>query len=68
MTDPQVVLQAHALRTRASTDALLHGSRRARVRRATLATLAGSGLLAGLILGAVVVTTRVVSVLHQSGH
>jgi hypothetical protein len=68
VTDPQVVLQAHALRTAASTAALLHGTRRARVTRAVLGPLWGSAVLGVLVLVIIVVVARIVSVLHHTGH
>ena len=68
MTDPQIVLQAHALRARVSRAALLHGGRPPRTRRTPLAVLAGSAALAVTIVVAILVVGRIVAVLHQSGH
>jgi hypothetical protein len=63
MTDPKVVLQAHALRTRRTSAALLHGT--ARPRRAThlSGAVIGSFALAALIVAVVTVVARIVSVL-----
>jgi hypothetical protein len=67
VTDPRVVLQAHALRTQACTTALLHGTRRARVTRTVLGPLWGSAVLGALILVIIIVVARIVSVLHHTG-
>ena len=66
MTDPKVVLQAHALRTQASQEALLHGTGRLRTTRTLLGPLWGSIMLAVVIVVIVVVTSRIVSVLGHS--
>jgi hypothetical protein len=68
VTDPQVVLQAHALRTKASVAALMHGTRRARVQRALLGPLWGSATLGAVTAVVIIVVDRVVSVLHHTGH
>lgn len=66
--DPKVVLQAHALRTQATQDALLHGTGRARTPRALLGAVWGSLMLAVVIVVIVVVTSRIVSVLSHTHH
>lgn len=66
MTDPKIVLQAHALRTQASQEALLHGTGSARTPRALLSGIWGSVMLAVVIVVIVVVTSRIVSVLGHS--
>jgi hypothetical protein len=68
VNDPQVVLQAHALRTKATSDALLHGGRQPRTRRALLAALIGSTTLAAVITLTIIVVGRIVTVLHHTGH
>jgi ABC-type polysaccharide/polyol phosphate export permease len=68
VTDPQVVLQAHALRAKASIEALLHGTRRVRVQRTLLGPLWGSIVLAAIVAVVIVVAGRIVAVLHHTGH
>jgi DUF1365 family protein len=68
VSDPQVVLQAHALRSKATSDALLHGARRPRTRRALLGALIGSTTLAAVIAVTIIVVGRIVTVLHHTGH
>lgn len=65
MTDPKVVLQAHALRTRRTASALLHGTSRPRRATHLSATVIGSFVLAATIVGVVTVVARIVSVLAQ---
>jgi hypothetical protein len=68
VTEPRVVLQAHQLRTRACTAALLHGTTKARVRRSPVSALLASTVFAAVIVVAIVVTIRITSVLHSTGH
>jgi len=63
--DPKVVLQAHALRSAATRDAVLHGTNRPRTHRAVLSALWGSVMLAVVIVIVVIVASRIVTVLHQ---
>jgi hypothetical protein len=63
--DPKVVLQAHALRTRETRRALVHGSRPPRLGHGAYGALMASGALAVAIVIVVFVVARVVSVLHK---
>lgn len=67
MTDPKVVLQAHALRTQASREALLHGEHRMRTRRSVTGALFASAVLTAVVVVVVVVTSRIISVLQHTG-
>jgi len=66
--DPKVVLQAHALRVDVARHALLPGSRVARTARTGLGSLWASLALGGVIVIVIIVTTRIVALLHTTGH
>jgi hypothetical protein len=63
--DPKVVLQAHALRTRETRQALIHGSRAPRLGHGNYGALMASLAVAVAIIIVVFVVARVVSVLHK---
>jgi hypothetical protein len=63
--DPKVVLQAHALRTRDTRHALVHGSRAPRLGHGRYGALIASSALAIGIVIIVFVVARVVSALHH---
>ena len=65
MTDPKVVLQAHALRTRRTSAALLHGTARPRRGNRLTATIIGSAALGVTIVAVVIVVARIVAVLQH---
>jgi hypothetical protein len=64
MTDPKVVLQAHALRAEATRAALLRGAQPARTSRTRLAPLWASAVLAIVLVGGVLLTVRIIGLLH----
>ncbi len=66
MTDPKVVLQAHALRTRRTSSALLHGTSRPRRGTHLSSTLIGSFALGATAVAVVTVVARIVSVLTHT--
>ena len=63
--DPKVVLQAHALRTRDTRHALLHGGRSPRLGHGRYGALVASAFLAAGIVIVVFVVAKVVSALHK---
>lgn len=66
MTDPKVVLQAHALRTRRASAALLHGTSRPRRATQLHTTVIGSFALGATVVAVVTVVARIVSVLQHT--
>lgn len=64
--DPKVVLQAHALRSAATRQALLHGDARPRTHRAMIGALWGTVVLAVVIVILVIVASRIITVVHHN--
>jgi hypothetical protein len=63
--DPKVVLQAHTLRTAATRQALVHGTRAPRTRRTGSRALLVSFAIAVGIAIVIIVITRVAAAVHH---
>lgn len=66
--NPKVVIQAHTLRSTATRTALLHGAERPRSERALVGLLWGSAIIGILVIGIVILATRIADLLHSAGH
>ncbi len=67
-SDPRVVLEAHALRTRAVRRAVVHGSGAGPSQRSLLPALAASGVLTVVMAVAVTFSGRLMELLGPAGH
>ena len=64
-SDPKVVLQAHALRTRDTRQALVHGGQPPRMVHSSYGALIASTAVAVIIVIAIFVVARITGALHK---